>query len=539
MVSKIAVTAIVLVVAVPILLGYGMAFKEVTKSSWDPTGESVLITDVITNDMDYSYVTLDTYSANSALYIPGHFESGYGITPAYPNKTTAATLLGYSEVFNEVRDRTAGAGETINVSKTYTSYKWDIISATFDIDTPINATFTHLDETTTTINGITDLYSSGSNFIGYVGNAEFTQTNVTAFTLSSATTFTAYQKVTLLGTGASALYQYQYPNTAYGWTIPTNMIYGVPGNSANYAVLTIDFSDLEGTYTYSANTASGSSPIPLTITRHNSTGTDDPSYMEVNGEYMYLKTDPDGTISENGNVYQIVFNKKSYTVNYIGNMPTMGTEAYAYSSVNIPYGSGIDTELQSISISSGPVYRTDVYTVRSNNYPVISDGSYTFGTLSGKISSQLELSKPEITGTSITLAGETFNANGIYLKISGKSVSMDGLKIRSYFEDGVYHNSIGNHDLPDTNQPLEITFNGVWYLGVKETALEYNEWQSTEWQPGEFAWNGVDSSFALMGLITCAAAFVGLGMYGKRSGAKVGTLMLVCGCAAFVFLALL
>ena len=42
-----------------------------------------------------------------------------------------------------------------------------------------------------------------------------------------------------------------------------------------------------------------------------------------------------------------------------------------------------------------------------------------------------------------------------------------------------------------------------------------------------------------MGLITCAAVFVGLGMYGARSGAKVGKLMIICGCAAFVFLALM
>jgi hypothetical protein len=54
------------------------------------------------------------------------------------------------------------------------------------------------------------------------------------------------------------------------------------------------------------------------------------------------------------------------------------------------------------------------------------------------------------------------------------------------------------------------------------------------WQPGEFGFDEV--GFIVVGLIACLGAFVGLGMYGRRSGAKVGVLMLICGGAAMVLL---
>jgi hypothetical protein len=42
-----------------------------------------------------------------------------------------------------------------------------------------------------------------------------------------------------------------------------------------------------------------------------------------------------------------------------------------------------------------------------------------------------------------------------------------------------------------------------------------------------------------VGLITSVGAFIALAMYGRASGAKVGSLMLVCGGAAFMFILLM
>ena len=540
MVNKIAVIAIVLIVAAPILIGYGMAFEEVNKSSWDPDGSPTLITDALLNDTSYNYTTLDTYSENSSVYIPGYFNTGLGITPKYESTSVYQTILATQGIYNEVRTRTATANTTYDIYDTSQSaYIWELTSATFNITTTVDVTFTYADATTSTITGVTDLYSAGSTFIGYVGGSSFSVSDVASFSVSSNTTFIANQRVTITGNGGSGLYQGNTPNVAYGWTFSEDALWGVPGNATSFAALTIDFSDLEGTYQYTVTPTDGSDPQTVTIVRHNTTSPSDPSYMTVNGEHIYLNMEDDGTISEDMNVYQILFNMTSFTVNYIGKMPTIGTQAYAYSSVVVPYDVGVNSEIESISLPDGPVYRMDISTIRSNTYPIIHDKVYQFGTFSGYPSSSVVLSKPEIVGDSLTIAGETFTTSGNYLTISGKKVLIDKLEIRSYLEDGVYHNTIGKYALPDTNIPLTITFNGIWYLGVNETPLKYNTWVSTEWQPGVFAWNGVDSSFALMGLITCVGVFIGLGMYGRRSGAKVGTLMLICGGAALIFLALI
>ena len=96
-----------------------------------------------------------------------------------------------------------------------------------------------------------------------------------------------------------------------------------------------------------------------------------------------------------------------------------------------------------------------------------------------------------------------------------------------------------NTELPPSPVAPALGLGGEWSLAVMAYNVEKIEGTHLVWQAGEFAFNGADSNFALIGLLTCGAVFVGLGMYGRRSGAKVGMLMLITGCAAFIFLAMI
>ena len=58
----------------------------------------------------------------------------------------------------------------------------------------------------------------------------------------------------------------------------------------------------------------------------------------------------------------------------------------------------------------------------------------------------------------------------------------------------------------------------------------------TQWNAGQFAWDGMDSNFLMVGLLTSLGVFIALGIYSRRSKSSVWPLMLVAGGAAFLFL---
>jgi len=61
-------------------------------------------------------------------------------------------------------------------------------------------------------------------------------------------------------------------------------------------------------------------------------------------------------------------------------------------------------------------------------------------------------------------------------------------------------------------------------------------YNSYKWIAGEFAWDGIDDNFLMVGLLTSLGVFIALGIYSRRSKASVWPLMLVAGGAAFLFL---
>ena len=65
MVSKVAVIALVLIVACPILLGYGMNLQEVTETDYKASGESTNYTPLLQNGSGYTYTHGEVYQMNT------------------------------------------------------------------------------------------------------------------------------------------------------------------------------------------------------------------------------------------------------------------------------------------------------------------------------------------------------------------------------------------------------------------------------------------------------------------------------------------
>ena len=97
--------------------------------------------------------------------------------------------------------------------------------------------------------------------------------------------------------------------------------------------------------------------------------------------------------------------------------------------------------------------------------------------------------------------------------------------------DDVYVNAL---KVGSSEDPASITFNGEWSLTLTADILRTVENTNTQWAPGEFAFDKTD--FAACGLLVAGALLVGLGIYGQRSGIKMGILLLICGGAALIYL---
>ena len=74
MVSKISIIAIVLVVSVPILMGYAMAFEEIEKTSWEEK-DTRAITGLLNNDVSWAYNYMNSYTINGQLLKTGELNT--------------------------------------------------------------------------------------------------------------------------------------------------------------------------------------------------------------------------------------------------------------------------------------------------------------------------------------------------------------------------------------------------------------------------------------------------------------------------------
>lgn len=543
--TKIVVTALVIIVAVPILLGYGMNFQDVEKSEYRPESEQ-LINGILNNSEVWSYTPSNAYSLNGQNIL---LENGQMIYPFYygASSTNPTSMqLGKDGVFaandmvvmmspehfgqiipiidpdapNSFFDLDlnygTGSGTTVNLTRVVGAY-WDN-----EVLTVISLDL-YGQTVTTTYSNPSHYYASVDTWIEYWGGSDYIDP-INGWTINQP--------------------GFAMANELVGWKSPV---------LSNYLFFTVDLGGME---TYSSayitpniTTDGGTTSIQgtnITYSLVAATGTETTSHLELMGTKVPYVIDPsDPTkLATSGNVWQVGISQTGITAYYVSSWPGTYGLATSYYSTTLPIGVSADPttiEFSGLEISDNGDhrFRMDYATQRNNYFNVIRDVTYDPDSIIQDDTASYRLTIPysEIIGTSITWGGVTFPVTNGSITVGGSNVSIDKLRLESIYEDGQRTNLINGVKISTGDN--SVSFNGIWSSAIYQSKLTLHEWTENQWVAGGFAWNGVDESFALIGLLTCGAVFVGLGMYGRRSGAKVGTLMLICGGAALVFLALL
>lgn len=135
MVSKLAVTAIVLLISVPILLGYAMAFDDVEHASYNPT-DTKNVTDLIANDSTYSYMSANSYAMNSKVW----YDSSVIYNPDLASYNTLYPI--YRDVSSTYSALPMGRTNMLPSVFTYANYSYANIRLTDQISADSHMTIT-------------------------------------------------------------------------------------------------------------------------------------------------------------------------------------------------------------------------------------------------------------------------------------------------------------------------------------------------------------------------------------------------------------
>lgn len=585
----IAITLIV-VVAAPIALGYGLAFDEVERTGWKST-ESANLSGLILNS-ETEYYNVSTVPGNNSqltgtesdLSVPEIFAPGYNDVSG-----TASSLPMYTtdEITTTCPTQTytlTGADYSIAFIGGYGVIKWSIPYTTSEL------TFIDSNGQYFTM-GASDgmaLYFDGTNYVssqGYVlsegvdiriysnpNNVSFNVTYteyVTVPTNYDWSTFGAYKfdsnGQTVYGRASSIYYlsgmivadgvpyddvsniylacatinynvltltrtvqvSGSYADPAAGWNV-TSMpelkerlfwLNGQVNQSVQFLVrLPI------GEVTFSALQGTESGP-ELSVFRD----LDDMIIVSVGsdsytlGKYEYL---------------QVIVSTKGFEVSGLAGWPTMYAPATKINTWSHVFDTPLDDFLR-VELFTNPAasYRVDSAVIVAGTYPVSEDFALDVSQYWPGASWALRFPNVGVYGSALTFGGIeypivngqiTFNtANG-----GTTTASPLGLLFQATYDSGVWTYSINGHEQATAEDALPMVFDGIWSLSVEGYKVEKVTTTTLEWVPGEFGLDNTD--FILVALGACGLVFVGLGLYGQRSGHKMLMLAVICGIVALV-----
>lgn len=320
----------------------------------------------------------------------------------------------------------------------------------------------------------------------------------------------------------------QYADPAYGWKLDPHTDYSGTvtsywsNGSRNESIRMMAALDNNESLTLQPVSVDGTADS-FTISRMN-----DLIYVgeEILGKYSRI---------------QILLTGEGAAVSGIKNWPEMTIEPNVLNTVNVDFTDKIPffTRVKLVDPTFSVDMRVDDARIEAGEFPVIRDSTLTPSQLWPDRSYSLAFSSAGIYGDILEFAGTEYTVQNGSIQVNGVTVPL----LKAVFtsvkeEDGSWTSSINNQQV-SSGAPADLYLGGDWSVTVQAFTMEEVERNEYTWQPGNFAFNGLDNSFALLGLLTTVGVFIGLGLYGRRSGAKVGTLMLVCGACAAVFLCLI
>ena len=560
MVSKVAVVALVAILAVPILLGYALNLSEETVTEYKPDGDSVNVTPLLQSGTAYTTAKADYYSLNS--------DFSYNHVPRMP-------------VF-----------ESTSVNKTstqfYQSSKYFYYSGQY-FWIPFN-TMT------------SDFYA----FIGYGHNITFVDLgdngNTSYHSVSNVVAIYYYYEDNLLqwenenGTGFFYVHDFN-DSWAFFRSDANELLYVYYWG--NFTTQPDTYLDLAAGYRFVNNFGTTDIKLPqatksITMSVDLGSITDSSYYFTFSAGNMRLKLDkatingvvnwsvckqdPYGnydTIIDNlyydpnrsSNTYQIVLSQEylgsyetepipilgipSYTYytikmnvdcRYVGDWPTIIGKANSYQSYHYDWQKDYQTiystfDKLTLNGSKTPIIRLDEASYNAFAYNIITDETYTPADFRTNPTTTLSV---QSAGYSLGFAGNTYlvDSSG-NITLGTHSVSVNGLKLESTPTDGGYANKINGNTVSVTAQPSTIKFNGEWGASVITVANAQSSYTHTEWTPGQFAWDGLDTNFLMVGLLASIGVFIALGIAYRKTKAALGALLVVCGGAILLFFTML
>lgn len=554
MVKKIAVIALVAIIAVPILLGYAFNLTPTTITDYRSTGESVNVTPLMQTAVDYSYAHADTYQLNTKFGIQLNFE----MLPVYETVSTQSSSLPLTKAIYH-NQSWVGATQSLNYKYFYEQFDYDITGGAnshkaeiyYDDNGTERLLITTIDvhsiyyDQTTNYYDITRYSGTDSVFHAF-GTAKLTKAVLT----SLAGTCDVYVESYSSNRYANISDGYYFYGTVDKWA------YQLPSYCRS-VLLTMDLNTITDS-SYSIKMMPLVNQAGYTLIK-----------TEVAGQaYWSLQSisDPSDVIdlyydnSRSSNTYQILwtFENTGYDgsmyhysshreFRYVGDWPTAIGEANVYLTFSDDVEYTYNYEIQGLnyfyftdaSNDRSPRIRMDDATFRAFEYPIINDEVYNPATF--RENPATTISDPQIYGSSITFGGITYPVVDGNISISGHKVPVKDLVLSSVPNaGGTYDNKIGNTVISTSAAPSTISFNGKWSASISTIAQESYTYTKTEWHAGSFGWDGVDTNFLMVGLITCLGTFVALGIYARKSrSGGVIPLMIVTGCAAAVFFIML
>ena len=566
MVSKVAGIALVLIVAAPILLGYALNLTETSETGWKGTGDITNVTPLLTNGRDYNYVAADIYTLNTNLQI---YDPPTPIYPIYESRSSSRSSvysIPDSGSFNDLS--TFDTIDYYYISMVFletANYHSEYVRMALTDDNSLVASIAHIMSFSYDNNTKTISYTYRNNSNVPTGGT-YTDDNGSGIRVS----FTNFS-------WTGQFYSNSYPKTADitdPYWVDVSKGFHFSGMPDAYGILLSNHDTKSVTITINLDSITSSSYSsyirivgsqlnnPPLLTKTTTGGVVSWVLTDLNGNNpQELYYDP----SRSDNTYQvkITLNKTEqdqtykyyngkYEFRYVGSWPTLIGEAnyfnsYLFEKSYTTSSSVADNSIDSIqfrgypngSINRSFTMRVDESLFSTFEYQVIENQVYNPAKF--KDNPSTTINDPVRYGTSLSFGGIDYTVSEGKITLDGKQIPVKGLTLSSIKrDDGDYDNKIGNTTISTTARPSTITFNGKWSASIVTDSMESYSYNRTEWTPGQFGWDGIDTNFLMVGLITTFGVFVLLGVYIRNVvKASIWPLILICGGAAALFFIML
>ena len=551
MVSRIAVIALVAIVACPILIGYGMNLQETTYTEYALTNNAINVTDLLKNGDSYTLANADVYQINTNFTD----SNGNSVVPLYQRQAPGSSTLKYST--NHVS--WTGGGWDLTDS-TYFLFNYKISQGSVSVvikdadyntvATVNNCTLIYYDKPTDSItyayyDAILEIVNEG-HISG--GNYKHYQITPSGFSVMDVYWGVAgggnvnFAGGFCLG-NVQSYPQIELPTYTRSYTMTINL------DSITAANYTLTLRDAYGQFNLYKTTVDG-----VVTWKCSGNGGDQVIYYDSshsNNTYQLSKQ-----FVERYEINNRLYIKTHAEFSYVGSWPTLIGKAPAYLTyefdqttsqpVNINGWDNTDFGFQRVrpeyDVEYGipsytPIIRMDEAKFQAFQYPIIQNTTYDPAAFRENPSTKItDVGK---YGSYITFGGVRYDVNDGNITLGTHELPVKDLVFNSVPAVGGYANNIGNTTISVTGTPSTIVLGGEWGANVITDSMAETTYTKTEWTPGQFGWDGIDQNFLMVGLLTSLGVFIALGIYIRRTKANLWPLLIVCGGAAMLFFCML